>query len=96
MVGRTDELGRREVTRPREVIDLVLSFVEDPGGVPTVYALNTQSNVVPVKISFGLRNDVGGRVTTPYALATLMIVVIAIAMGGYLLLRKRAERWQGS
>jgi ABC-type uncharacterized transport system permease subunit len=39
---------------------------------------------------------VGGRTTAPYALATWMIIVIAIAMAGYLLLRKRSERWQAT
>ncbi len=84
------------VLAPSMLGGFLLLFANAFSAYATVYALNTQSNVVPVKISFGLRNDVGGRVTTPYALATLMIVVIAIAMGGYLLLRKRAERWQGS
>ncbi len=84
------------VLAPSMLGGFLLLFANAFSAYATVYALNTQANVVPVKISFGLRNDVGGRVTTPYALATLMIVVIAIAMGGYLLLRKRAERWQGS
>ncbi|MEO6571166.1 MAG: ABC transporter permease subunit [Ilumatobacteraceae bacterium] len=82
------------VLAPSMLGGFLLLFANAFSAYATVYALNTQSNVVPVKISFGLRNDVGGRVTTPYALATLMILVIAVAMGGYLLLRKRAERWR--
>ncbi len=84
------------VLAPSMLGGFLLLFANAFSAYATVYALNTQSNVVPVKISFGLRNDVGGRVTTPYALATCMIVVLAVAMGGYLLLRKRAERWQAS
>ncbi len=84
------------VLAPSMLGGFLLLFANAFSAYATVYALNTQSNVVPVKISFGLRNDVGGRVTTPYALATCMIVVLAVAMGGYLLLRKRAERWQVS
>ncbi|HSH11419.1 MAG TPA: ABC transporter permease subunit, partial [Ilumatobacter sp.] len=82
------------VLAPSMLGGFLLLFANAFSAYATVYALNTQSNVMPVKISFGLRNDVGGRVTTPYALATCMIVVIAFAMGGYLMLRKRAERWQ--
>jgi putative spermidine/putrescine transport system permease protein len=84
------------VLAPSMLGGFLLLFANAFSAYATVYALNTQSNVMPVKISFGLRNDVGGRVTTPYALATWMIVVIAVAMGGYLLLRRRAERWQAS
>lgn len=84
------------VLAPSMLGGFLLLFANAFSAYATVYALNTQSNVMPVKISFGLRNDVGGRVTTPYALATCMIVVIAFAMGGYLMLRKRAERWQAS
>ncbi len=84
------------VLAPSLLGGFLLLFANAFSAYATVYALNTQSNVMPVKISFGLRNDVGGRVTTPYALATCMIVVLAFAMGGYLMLRKRAERWQAS
>jgi putative spermidine/putrescine transport system permease protein len=74
----------------------LLLFANAFSAYATVYALNTQANVLPVKISFGLRNDVGGRTSAPYALATWMIVVIAVTMAGYLLLRRRAERWQAT
>jgi putative spermidine/putrescine transport system permease protein len=74
----------------------LLLFANSFSAYATVYALNNQANVVPVKISFGLSGDVGVRSSQPYALATWMIVVIAFTMGGYLLLRKRAERWQAA
>jgi putative spermidine/putrescine transport system permease protein len=82
------------VLAPSMLGGFLLLFANAFSAYATVYALNNQANVVPVKISFGLSGDVGVRSSTPYALATWMIVVIGIAMGGYLLLRKRAERWQ--
>ena len=74
----------------------LLLFANAFSAYTTVYALNTQANVLPVKISFGLQGDVGVRSSEPYALATWMIIVIAITMAGYLFLRRRAERWQAS
>lgn len=84
------------VLMPSMLGGFLLLFANAFSAYATVYALNNQSNVVPVKISFGLMGDVGSRSSQPYALATWMVIVIAIAMGGYLLLRKRAERWQAS
>jgi len=84
------------VLMPSMLGGFLLLFANAFSAYATVYALNTQANVLPVKISFGLRNDVGGRTSAPYALATWMIIVIAITMAGYLLLRKRAERWQAT
>jgi putative spermidine/putrescine transport system permease protein len=82
------------VLAPSMLGGFLLLFANAFSAYATVYALNTQSNLLPVKISFLLQGDVGGRSTLPYALATWMIVVIAVTMGGYLVLRKRAERWQ--
>lgn len=82
------------VLAPSMLGGFLLLFANAFSAYATVYALNNQANVVPVKISFGLVGDVGGKSSEPYALATGMIIVIAVAMGGYLLLRKRAERWQ--
>ena len=84
------------VLAPSMLGGFLLLFANAFSAYATVYALNTQANLMPVKISAGLRNDVGGRSPAPYALATCMIVVIAVAMGGYLLLRKRAERWRAT
>ena len=82
------------VLAPSMLGGFLLLFANAFSAYATVYALNNQANVVPVKISFGLSGDVGVSSSTPYALATWMIIVIGVAMGGYLLLRKRAERWQ--
>jgi putative spermidine/putrescine transport system permease protein len=84
------------VLAPSMLGGFLLLFANAFSAYATVYALNNQANVVPVKISFGLSGDVGVRSSQPYALATWMVIVIAIAMGGYLLLRKRAERWQAA
>jgi putative spermidine/putrescine transport system permease protein len=84
------------VLAPSMLGGFLLLFANAFSAYATVYALNNQANVVPVKISFGLSGDVGGRSFEPYALATWMIIVIGVAMAGYLLLRKRAERWQAA
>ncbi len=84
------------VLAPSMLGGFLLLFANSFSAYATVYALNNQANVVPVKISFGLSGDVGVRSSQPYALATGMIIVISIAMGGYLMLRKRAERWQSA
>jgi putative spermidine/putrescine transport system permease protein len=84
------------VLTPSMLGGFLLLFANAFSAYATVYALNTGANLMPVKISFGLRNDVGGRTVAPYVLATWMIVVISVAMGGYLLLRRRAERWQAA
>ena len=73
------------VLTPSMLGGFLLLFANAFSAYATVYALNTQANVLPVKISFGLRNDVGGRTTAPYALATWMIIVIAIDDGRLLL-----------
>lgn len=82
------------VLAPSMLGGFLLLFANAFSAYATVYALNTQSTLLPVKISFLLQGDVGGRSPLPYALATWMIIVIALTMAGYLLLRKRAERWQ--
>jgi putative spermidine/putrescine transport system permease protein len=84
------------VLAPSMLGGFLLLFANAFSAYATVYALNNQANVVPVRISFGLSGDVGVRSSTPYALATWMVVVIGVAMGGYLLLRRRAERWQAA
>jgi putative spermidine/putrescine transport system permease protein len=82
------------VLAPSMLGGFLLLFANAFSAFATVYALNTQANLVPVKISFFLAGDVAGRSPMPFALATWMIVIMGISMGGYLLLRKRAERWR--
>ena len=82
------------VLAPSMLGGFLLLFANAFSAFATTYALNTQSNLVPIKISFFLQGDVAGRSPLPFALATWMMIVMAVAMGGYLLLRQRAERWQ--
>ncbi|MBI5088511.1 MAG: ABC transporter permease subunit [Actinobacteria bacterium] len=84
------------VLAPSMLGGFLLLFANAFSAFATAYAINTQSNLVPVKISFYLQGDVSGRSPMPFALATWMIVIMAVSMGSYLLLRKRAERWQAS
>ncbi len=65
------------VLAPSMLGGFLLLFANSFSAYATVYALNNQANVVPVKISFGLSGDVGVRTSEPYALATWMIIVIA-------------------
>ncbi len=82
------------ILAPSMLGGFLLLFANAFSAFATAYALNTQANLVPVKISFFLSGDVSGRSPMPFALATWTIIVMAISMGGYLLLRKRAERWR--
>ena len=84
------------VLAPSMLGGFLLLFANAYSAFATAYALNTQSNLVPIKISFFLQGDVTGRSPVPFALATWMIMFMAVSMGGYLVLRKRAERWQQS
>jgi putative spermidine/putrescine transport system permease protein len=82
------------ILMPSMLGGFLLLFANAFSAFATAYALNTQANLVPVKISFFLSGDVSGRSPMPFALATWMIVIMAVSMGGYLMLRKRAERWR--
>ncbi|MEP7201101.1 MAG: ABC transporter permease subunit [Ilumatobacteraceae bacterium] len=82
------------VLAPSMLGGFLLLFANAFSAFATAYALNTGSNLVPVKISFFLQGDVSGRSPMPFALATWMILIMGVSMGGYLLLRKRAERWR--
>jgi putative spermidine/putrescine transport system permease protein len=82
------------ILAPSMLGGFLLLFANSFSAFATAYALNTQANLVPVKISFFLAGDVSGRSPMPFALATWMIIIMGISMGGYLLLRKRAERWR--
>lgn len=82
------------VLAPSLLGGFLLLFANAFSAFATAYALNTQGALIPVRIRSFLQGDVGGRTPIPFALATWMVLIIAVAMGGYLLLRKRAERWQ--
>ena len=84
------------VLAPSLLGGFMLLFANAFSAFATAYALNTRFNLVPIKISFFLQGDVTGRSPMPFALATWMVLFMAISMGGYFVLRKRAERWQQS
>ncbi|NBR00130.1 MAG: ABC transporter permease subunit [Actinobacteria bacterium] len=75
---------------------LLLLFANAFSAYATAYALSSgASDLVPVQIRFFLQgNTITGKGNLGYALAAWMIVVLALAMGAYLVLRRRAERWR--
>ena len=53
------------------------------------------SKLVSVQIRFFLQgNTITGKANLGYALAAWMILLMLVTIGVYLLLRRRAERWQ--
>jgi putative spermidine/putrescine transport system permease protein len=82
------------VLAPSMLGGFLLLFANSFSAFATAFALGA-SKLVPTKISFYLQGDnAAGKSPVPYALATIMILTIAVSMGGYLILRKRAERWR--
>lgn len=73
----------------------LLLFANAFSAYATAYALTTgQSNLVPIQIRFFLQgNTITGKGQLGYALAAWMILVIAVAVVGNILLRRRAARW---
>lgn len=83
------------VLAPSMLGGFLLLFANSFSAFATAYALGSGTgNLVPLKISFDLQGDVSSNSSSAYALATWMIIVMAASMLGYLLLRKRAERWR--
>ena len=62
----------------------------------TAYALSSGgARLVPVQIRFFLQgNTITGKDNLGYALAAWMIIIMFITMTGYLIIRRRAEKWQ--
>jgi putative spermidine/putrescine transport system permease protein len=75
---------------------MLLLFANAFSAYATAYVLSTgTSNLVSVQIRFFLQgNTVTGKGQLGYALAAWMIIFMTLAMMGYLLLRRRAERWR--
>lgn len=96
--GNTFTYWRRvglPVLAPSMLGGFLLLFANAFSAFATAYALNNQANLTPVKISFFLQGDnSSGKSPMPYALSTWMILIMLVSMAGYLLLRKRAERWR--
>jgi putative spermidine/putrescine transport system permease protein len=82
------------VLAPSMLGGFLLLFANAFSAFATAFAIGS-TNLLPTKISFYLQGDnIAGKSPVPYALATLMILTIAVSMAGYLILRKRAERWR--
>jgi putative spermidine/putrescine transport system permease protein len=75
---------------------MLLLFANAFSAYATAYVLSTgTSNLVSVQIRFFLQgNTITGKGQLGYALASWMIIIMTLSMVGYLLLRRRAERWR--
>jgi putative spermidine/putrescine transport system permease protein len=74
---------------------LLLLFANSFSAYATAYAISTgASRLAPVQIRFFLAGDQSGYAEVGYAMAAWMIIIALVAMGGYLMLRRRAERWR--
>ena len=83
------------VLTPSLLGGFLLLFANAFSAFATAYALGTyQVVIVPTKISANLQGDIATRSPAPFALATWMVLVMALTMGAYLVLRRRAERWR--
>lgn len=74
----------------------LLLFANAFSAYATAYALSSGgSKLVPVQIRFFLQgNTITGKGNLGYALAAWMIIILAVTMCGYLVLRRRSERWR--
>lgn len=81
---------------PSLIAGFLLLFANSFAAYATAYALSSgASKLVPVQIRFFLQGDtITGKSNLGYALAAWMIIIMTVSMVGFLLLRRRAERWR--
>lgn len=81
---------------PAALGGVLLLFANAFAAYATAYALTTgASDLVPLQIRFYLQgNAITGKEGLGYALAAWMVLIMLFTMSGYLLLRRRAERWR--
>ncbi|MCH4561244.1 ABC transporter permease subunit [Mesorhizobium jarvisii] len=73
---------------------LALLFANVFGAIATAYALTGYAvNIVPILLYAQIRGDVLHNEQLGAALALCMVLVVALAITAYLVLRARAERW---
>ena len=74
----------------------LLLFANAFSAYATAYALSSGgAKLIPVQIRFFLQgNTITGKGNLGYAMAAWMIIIMIVTMGAYLVLRRRAERWQ--
>jgi len=84
------------VLAPSILGGILLLFANAFSAYATAYALTGgSSNLVTIQIQFFLQgNTITGKGQLGYALAAWMIIIMGVSMTGYLLLRRRAERWR--
>jgi putative spermidine/putrescine transport system permease protein len=84
------------ILTPAALGGMLLLFANAFAAYATAFALSTGSaELVPVQIRFYLQGDnITGKANIGYALAAWMILIMLTTIGIYLLLRRRAERWQ--
>lgn len=77
---------------------LLLLFANAFSAYATAYALSSGgARLVPVQIRFYLQgNTITGKGNLGYAMAAWMIIIEAVVICLYLILRRRAERWKAS
>jgi len=74
----------------------LLLFANSFSAYATAQQLTDNSKIVPLRIGFFLGGDVSiGEDAVGYGLAAWMIVVMAVSMAAYWVLRRRSERWLG-
>lgn len=81
---------------PSLIAGFLLLFANAFAAYATAYALSSGgSRLVPVQIRFFLQgNTITGKTNLGYALAAWMIIFMTVSMTGFLLLRRRTERWR--
>ncbi len=83
------------VLAPSILGGFLLLFANSFSAYATAAAISQKSLIVPLRIGFYLRGDVSANEDQlGFALAAWMIVIMAVCMSLYWVLRKRAERWQ--
>ena len=81
---------------PSIIAGFLLLFANAFSAYATAYALSSgSSKLVPVQIRFFLQgNTITGKENLGYALAAWMIIIMTVSMTGFIMLRRRAERWR--
>jgi putative spermidine/putrescine transport system permease protein len=83
------------VLTPSLLGGFMLLFANSFSAYATAKVLTDNTQIVSLRLAFYLGGDVNvGEDAIGFALAAWMIIITAVAMVGYWLLRKKAERWQ--
>ena len=83
------------VLTPSLLGGFLLLFANSFSAYATAAILTQNSKIVSLRLGFFLGGDISvGQDAVGYSLAAWMIIIMAVSMGLYWMLRKRAERWQ--